>query len=328
MSTKKKKKKKTTEKKVVSSYTSKGKKIVQYSDGSKTVDGKSVSSSSSSSSPKTTVPTPKETQLAILNKQLKDLQDQLVVQQAKEAKTRDLTIGTQPSSLKDISIATAKGIKLNQSNVDKGEVEKMINEFVESTMDSVIGSGKTISTGLTDEDIAAIDVSNFMKQAEANISKEYLQKFNDAKNTLFNNLKDIDYDYAKSITGIETEAKDTKISGLNTLADSGLAFSSNRNKFESDLVTAEEKAKTAAEETARRSALQFGTSAESLLGTDYIKKLDIPSVGGTTYNKFSKDPVIGSLNTEKTYAKNLEAKSLALDEANRRSYATRSLSFQ
>lgn len=329
MATKKKTKKTPEKKKVTRSYTTtSGTKVTKYSDGSESRSGGSSSSSSSSKS--TSTQTSKELQLESLNNQLKDLQKQLEIKKAEESNSnRDLPIGPQSNSLKSLSIALSKGINVKQSDIDKGNIDKMINDFIESSMDSVIGSGKIINPGITDDDIDAIDMKNFLDEAEATIKDEYKSKFLVAKNSLIEGLKTIDYDYAQKILGIEKDAKDTLIAGSDELASRGLAFSSNRTKFNKDLTEAEQRANEAEKETARRSALNFGTAAEDLLGTEYVKSLNLPSVAGRSSNSFTKGgSVIGTLNSDKQFLKESIARQLSTDEANRRSYATRSLNFQ
>jgi len=75
--------------------------------------------------------------------------------------------------------------------------------------------------------------------------------------------------------------------------------------------------------------LTIGTAAEGLLGTDIVRGLDIPKTGNTQFTRFSEGPsLVGSLNTEKQFTIESLARQHALDEAQRRSFATRSLSFQ
>lgn len=220
-------------------------------------------------------------------------------------------------------------LKYSNQNTLKGTSLSFVEDFVDSTIESSIASGKTINPGLTAEDIAAVDVSNFMKEAEATIKNEYKGKFNAAKSALISGLENIDYDYAKNLAGIEREAKETRLAGQEDLAGRGLAFSSNRSQFETDLTDAESRLKEAEKETARRSAFTLGSTAEELLGTSEIKKLNLPSVAGRGLDSFvSGGSVMGSIPSEKQFMKESISRQLALDEANRRSYATRSLSFQ
>lgn len=214
------------------------------------------------------------------------------------------------------------GTYQSPSNSAISTVEQQINDVI----GAVISSGKTINPGLTPEDLAAIDPAKFLSEAEKMIAPEYQQKFSVAKDSLSRTLSELGYDLGLKKTNIEKKVDYAKRTGIEDLAGRGLAFSSNREMFESDLNEEKDAALKDADVSAYRLAQDASTRAEGLLGTQGVQSLNPGQIGGRSLS-FSSTPLVGSLNTDKAYTAESISKELANQEAQRRAYTTRNLSF-
>lgn len=207
-----------------------------------------------------------------------------------------------------------------------GSAASTVDQQINDVLGAVISSGQTINPGLTAEDLAAIDPAKFLEEAQKIIAPEYQQKFAVAKDSLTRTLSELGYDLNLKKENINENADRANRTGMEDLAGRGLAFSSNRETFESDLQDQRDSALTDADVSAYRLAQDAATKAEGLLGTSGVQALGTPAIGGRSLS-FSSVPVVGSLNTDKAYTAESISKELANQEAQRRAYTTRNLSF-
>lgn len=296
-------------KKVKTSFTNtKGEKIVVYTDGTKTVNGKSSSSSSSSSS-KTSSSSKSS---------------------SKSSPKSTIDIIYDPVTKKYFSRDTAVKGSTYQPYTPKTDpaVLESLGKNVEETVSNVVKSGKKVNPGLTEDDLKAIDFKTFLKEAENSISDEFKGKFAAVEQNLLRDLGNLGVDLTRFTDKTNKEAKDSLISGAETLAGRGLAFSSTQNQFQTDVEDARSLALKEEEDRVARLGQGLLSGAEEKIGTDAVKDINRrPKIGGTSL-EFSDTPLVGSLVSEKQYTKEAIAKQLATQEAQRRAYATRSLSFQ
>jgi len=202
-----------------------------------------------------------------------------------------------------------------------------IDQQIDSIIQTMIESGKAINPGLTDEDLDAIDPANFLAEAEKSIDPYYRQKFAEVRDGLVRSLNEIGYDLNLQRQKTEESASEVLRTGGEELAGRGLAFSSTRDRFNTDTETAKQRDLLAADTKALRGAQEFGTAAESLIGTSALKGMSTPSIAGRQPFDFSSEPLTGTLVSERKYSAESIAKELAADEAARRAYTTRALSF-
>lgn len=201
-----------------------------------------------------------------------------------------------------------------------------IDDTVETGIEGVISSGGQINPGLTEEDLKAIDPKNFLKEAEGRISAEYKGKFAQAKDKLLRDLSNYTDDLSRYTDDVNYTANRSISSGQEDLASRGLAFGSSQRKLYSDVDQYKQKAIEEKNIELQRSGQSALESAESQIGTDEVKNLGIGKIGNRSLS-FNSKPLIGSLTSEKTYTAEMIAKQLAQDEAQKRGYITRSLSF-
>lgn len=217
----------------------------------------------------------------------------------------------------------SSGSTTSQTGMSATDMEKAIDD----ALHAIIGSGYAINPGLTPEDIAAIDPAKFMESAAATIAPEYQQKFAVASDTLKRALGNTKEDYDSSVEKTNREADASLLTGTETLAGRGLAFSGAREKFIGDIGYERQLGLDDAARTAQRTGQTALGTAEGLLGTSGVQNLGVnTNIGGRSL-AFSSTPIVGSYNSEKAYTTESIAKQLASQEAQRRSYATRQLSF-
>lgn len=299
-------------KKVKTSFTNtKGEKIVVYTDGTKTVNGKSSSGSSSSSSSKE-----------------KTTSKDIKTSSSKAKNTLDIIYdaATNQYYARDLAIPGSTYAKYTPK-VDPAALESL-GKNVDETVENVVSSGKKVNPGLTDDDIKALDIKNFLKEAENSISDEFKGKFSLVKDNLIRGLENLGADLTRFTDEANLGAKESLISGAETLAGRGLAFSSTNEKFQTDVETERKQAIEGEELRLGRSGQDLLTGAEEKIGTDMVKDIARRPKIGSTSLEFGSTPLVGSLVSEKQFTKESIAKELATQEAQRRSYATRSLSFQ
>lgn len=224
--------------------------------------------------------------------------------------------------------ASSSSVNPNSSgSTTQGMSPSDMERAIDDALHAIIGSGYAINPGLTPEDIAAIDPAKFMDSAAATIAPEYQQKFSVASDALKRVLSNTQEDYTASTTKTNREADASLLSGTETIAGRGLAFSGAREKFIGDVGYERQLGLDEAAKTAQRTRQTALGTAEGLLGTSGVQNLGVnTNIGGRSL-AFSSTPIVGSYNSEKAYTTESIAKQLASQEAQRRSYATRQLSF-
>lgn len=227
----------------------------------------------------------------------------------------------------DVNSGNAGNTQLSQPITQQSisDIEQKINSMV----DAAVASGKIINPNLTPEDIANIDPSEFFKQAESSISPYYKEKFQTIKDSLSKTLSNLGYDLGLKKESINRTADTNLRTGKEELASRGLTFSSGRTMFEKNTNDQRQRDLTAAQNDATRSAQIAASDAESKLGTAELSRMSIPSVGDYAYSPggYFSTPLTGSLNSERQYAIESTSKELQTQDAIKRAYATRALSF-
>jgi|GEM_PF-6156924 len=198
---------------------------------------------------------------------------------------------------------------------------------IESILETMIASGKTINPNLTIEDLADLDPADFLRQAEIEVSDEYKGKFAQVKDELTRSLTNIGYDLTKTQESNKRITEQNLEAGTEEISGRGLAFSGQRETFIKDTSSALSRANESAREMAFRGAQTAGTSAESKIGTSNLSGLSTPQIDGQRGFSFSSEPLTGSLVSERSFAKESMAKQLELDERTRRAFASSNLSF-
>lgn len=202
-----------------------------------------------------------------------------------------------------------------------------VDPHINAIMDAVVASGYTINPALTPEQLAAIDPATFLAQAEASLTPYYKQKFQTTKEDLTRTLGELGYDLNLKQTDLTRTSKESTLTGDETLAGRGLAFSSTRSKFQTDTADQLSRDMSAAQTTATRSAQDASSKAEGLLGTAEFGTASLPSVGSYTPSSSYSSPLVGSLQSERQYSIEAMGKELQTQDAINRAYASRSLSF-
>ena len=220
------------------------------------------------------------------------------------------------------TIAAISGGNSTTPQSSVSDVEKYVN----SVVDAVVASGKTINPNLTAEDLAAIDPATFLQQAENSIAPEYAGKFAEVKDSLIRTLSNLGYDLNLKKQSIQREAAAAMDTGEEELAGRGLTFSGKRLKFTQDLNDETARSLAAEDVATGRNVQEAISSAEGKIGTEQVRNLGFanPTSQSIQYNS---SPLIGSLTSERQFLKESMAKELARGEAERRAYTTRNLSF-
>ena len=225
---------------------------------------------------------------------------------------------TKPISQPDVPPAPEKNIP---------EVGKTLDQYINDIISSIISSGKTVNPNLTEKDLAELDPSVFLQQAENSIAPEYRDKFQTVKDNLTRELTNVGYDLTKKIEENKRITKQNLETGTEELAGRGLAFSGQRTKFEQDTTGAQTRADEADRTLAFRSAQETGSEAEQKIGTSALQNYSAPQIEGRQPFSFSTTPLTGSLTSERQYLKESMAKELEQQERSRRAYSTRQLAF-
>ena len=262
---------------------------------------------------------------------------------------RPLTLGS-PTTIQglpggDISGTESRSLPFSSGSVSDGAIvpadtssngysappthtsEADMESAIEDAFTAILSSGYTINPGLTAEDIAAIDPKNFMASAEATIAPEYKQKFAVASDTFKRALGQTTEDYESSVAKTNRAADESLLTGTETLAGRGLAFSGAREKFIGDIGYERNLALGEAAKTAQRAGQTALSTAEGLIGTTGVQNLGISTNIGGRGLQFSSSPVVGQYTSERSYTTEAIAKQLASQEAQRRAYTTRQLNF-
>ncbi len=211
-----------------------------------------------------------------------------------------------------------------------GDDEKGAETFmkhIDAAIEAALKSGKVINPDLSYDDLMKINPKEFLRQAEKAIAPEYKAKFDSIKQNLTRDLENIGYDLDLRKKEIEKESTETLQEGTEDLAGRGLAFSSRRGEFETDVSDYKRKETEAARILAKRKAQELGTSAESYVGTKTLKGYNLPNIDGSRSFEFSRTPLVGSLTSEKQYMKEALANEYETQERERRAYTRGNLSF-
>ena len=198
--------------------------------------------------------------------------------------------------------------------------------MIEGVMESLVGSGKIIHPDITVDQLADINIADFLAQAEAEIAPEYKQKFDAVKSDLSTFFERTGVDLGLARDSVNRESDAVQLEADESFAGRGLAFSSRRNTFDGNLDSATDRSLSALDRGASRDAIDKGTAAERLIGTENLRGLSIPKIGEQRF-ALSTEPVIGSLQREKQFTKEGIAKQLEFDERARRAFSSRNLSF-
>lgn len=228
-----------------------------------------------------------------------------------------------PSALENIGVPSA--VRTQPYGMDSQDDNSTIQNGIIDVIDTVVKSGKTFNPDITDEDLADIDIAEFLKQAEAEIAPEYKQKFSQVKDDLVKVFERTNQDLAYKITGIDKQEKADKLAADESFSGRGLTFSSRRENYNQDLADTASQERDRARTLAFRDAQDTATAAERQLGSDYISGISLPSIGGKQVSPVGN--TIGSLEREKQYNIEQMSRQLEFDERARRAYTTRSLSF-
>ena len=205
--------------------------------------------------------------------------------------------------------------------------EADIEQLVLDMLESVVSSGNTINPNITPEDIAALDIENFIAEAEASVSAEFRQKFSNAKQDFVTFFERTDQDLSSRIASIGREKDVTQLAADESFAGRGTATSSRRLKFDKDLREEAERRGKDVRTLAFRGASDVGKSAERLLGTEALRGTEIPKIGGEAAFSLSETPQIGSLQREKQFTIESLARQSQTDEARRRALTFSNLGF-
>ena len=211
-----------------------------------------------------------------------------------------------------------------QPSID--DINAQIDKMVQDAVDLIIASGKTVNPNLTDKDLAELDPAVFITQAEASVADEYKQKFANVKSDLVRGFQNIGVDLGIQLAGIERETEQARLTGREELAGRGLTFSGRREKFETDVTEASQRAEDASRLISGREAIRIGNIGERSVGTERLRGLDF-GVGGQTPFALSQEPQIGSLERERQFTIESLAKEEEKQERERRAFTTRNLSF-
>lgn len=204
--------------------------------------------------------------------------------------------------------------------------EKSIEQLVQEAVEAAVASGMTPNPNLTPEDLAAVDPAQFISQAESVISPYYKQKFDAIKSDLNTAFSRMGVDLGIKVADIGKEEVKTRAEGQETLAGRGLAFSGQRQTFETDLTAAAEQQRQDARDLTFRSSQDLGTEAERQLGSAELGTANLPSIQGQV-GYTPTGGVLGSLQGERQFAVGSMAQELERQARERRAYATSSLSF-
>lgn len=219
--------------------------------------------------------------------------------------------------------------KERSTNYSSGSTSKTTTTNVKSNLDSVvdavISSGKTINPNINFDNIT---LEQFLVEAEKTIAPEYKQKFNVAISDLDTVLSRLGYDLSTGIEEVNRQAQRTRLQGRESYAGRGTAFSSARNRFESDVNEAEQRDIDKGRELTFRTGQDAFTATERYLGTTGLKNQNVNrELAGRTL-QFGNSSVVGSMESERQFAKESIARQLMNDEYQRRAFTLSSLGFQ
>jgi len=216
------------------------------------------------------------------------------------------------------------GLTDNQTNIqnqvnNQTTAAQQTNPF-KNVVDVLDKSGYKPNPDLTPEDIAALDPKNFMQQAEGLVAPFYKQEFNQAKTDFGRILDQIKGTYGRNEQDINRQTEQAQLTGRESLAGRGLAFSGQRNTFEQNTLDTKQRAEDQARRLAFNQAGTVGRSLERQLGTANIGDLQAPQINGRSLFNFSQEPVIGTLERQRLYEKKQMARQLSTDAARKRGY--------
>jgi len=216
---------------------------------------------------------------------------------------------------------TGSPLQQGQATYSSPEAAKEIEKYMNEIIESVVNSGKIINPNITPQELENIDPATFLAQAENSLAPEYKEKFSVIKENLSRSLANIGYDLTKKEQEVARDYTNTLDKGQEDLAGRGLAFSGQRQTFETDLGSARDRSVEAARVAAERLAQEDLSTAESKVGTENLRGFGTPtSIGGRNLS-FSSTPLTGSLVSEKQYLKESTARELERQDRERRAYA-------
>lgn len=234
-----------------------------------------------------------------------------------------------PTKAKEWNLPQATQIK--ESPINEEEItnienpqDKIVSDL-ESVIDSLVESGKTINPNIKFDDIS---IEQFLAEAEKTIAPEFKQKFDVALQDLNTHLGRLGYDLEQRIGDVKRQAEQVRLQGRETLAGRGTALSSDRGRFEEDVSGAEERDIESGRELTFRSGQDAFNTTERYLGSGAFKD-NAPSTQLAGRNlQFSANPLVGSLESERQFSKEAIARQLQTDEYQRRAFTISSLGFQ
>lgn len=214
-----------------------------------------------------------------------------------------------------------------ETTTDTTGGEQSLEDMVFDMLESVVASGNTINPNITEEDLAALDIENFIGEAEASVADEFKQKFANVKQDLVTFFERTDVDLAERVASIGREKDETQLAADESFSGRGTAVSSRRLDFDSKLVEQAGRATDQSRKLALRSAEDVGRTAERQVGTEALRGTGLPSIGGEQAFELSGTPIVGSLQREKQFTTESLARQLQLDESRRRAFTQSNLGF-
>jgi hypothetical protein len=236
------------------------------------------------------------------------------------------SVSSQPTTLQQLSQGINSGAIQTQQDVNNLLAnQSTVKQQLESAVDMLVASGKTVNPNIKFDDIS---IEQFLLEAEKTIAPEFKQKFQTTIQDLNTTLNRLGYDLNNRIEEVKRTAEKVRLQGREALAGRGTAFSSDRSRFEEEVTDSAARDEEHGRELTFRAGEDAFSATERYLGTDQLKSAGVPtSIAGRQLN-FSGNPVIGSMESEKQYAKESIARQLQTDEYSRRAYALTSLGFQ
>jgi len=195
--------------------------------------------------------------------------------------------------------------------------ESIVSDFGRSAAERISQSGYTLNPK-ANFDLVSMD--DFLKQAGSTLNPYYKSQFDSIASTLSTGLSRLKEDLGLKEAELGRTAEETRRTGQETLAERGLTFSGQRQKFDTDLSDKLTRALNLAQTEAFRSGQEALTKAEQSIGTANLSNVSLPSFGGRSLS-FSTAPIIGEKQYEQTSNQQTLARALASDENLRRQYA-------
>ena len=202
---------------------------------------------------------------------------------------------TQPT--KQVTLPGGQQVTIN----NKGDIVAGLDSL-NKMLDAAKKSGMKVNPDLTPEDLKDLTLEDFMSQAESSIAPFYKQEFDLAKQDFSRILNQIKEGYQRNQEDIARQTEQAQLTGRQNLAERGLAFSGQRQQFETKITDAERRMEEANRRLSFNQAGQYGRTLERQLGTSNIQGLNVPQIEGRPLFNFSNEPIMGSLERARTTA--------------------------